>query len=249
MRILFVTDLHDVRAFLPALVAAERGADLCLLGGDLTNFAGAVAARAVLAPLRRAFGEVRAVPGNVDRPEVTRLLEDEGLSLHGRGEALDGVWLSGVGGSNHTPLRAPTEYSEETLATLLAAGAPSPEALAARTWILVTHVPPRDTVADRMFTGRHVGSTALRAFLEGAGPALNLCGHIHEGVGQDRVAETTVCNPGAFTAARYAVISVEGGQARAEARQLPLGRALRARATAQMVASKVAGYARHRLGR
>jgi hypothetical protein len=258
-RILFVTDLHEVRAFLPALVEAEAGADLCVLGGDLTNFSGPAEALAALAPLGRAFPAVRAVPGNVDRPGVARLLEAEGISLHGRGEALGGLWLSGVGGSNLTPLHGPTEYEEDEITALLQAGAP-PASLSPLLWILVTHVPPRATVTDRMFAGKHVGSTALRAFLEAASPeaprpALNLCGHIHEGIGQDRVGDTRICNPGAFTAGRYARIFVEDGddprggdgRLRVELAALALPRGLRLRAAAQMIASKVIGYARHRL--
>lgn len=266
-RIVFVTDLHDVRAFLPAMAEAEAGADLCLVGGDLTNFAGAAEARAVLGPLRAAFPAVRAVPGNVDRREVARFLEMEGLSLHGRGEALGGLWLSGVGGSNHTPLRGPTELGEDELAQLLVAGVPLPAA-SLLPWILVTHVPPRDTVADRMFVGKHVGSTALSAFLRAASievarPDLNLCGHIHEGVGRERVGRTEVCNPGAFTSGRYARVfvegdgrrgvqgdvrhGVEGGGLRVELRMLELPRGQRLRAAAQMIGSKVIGYARHRL--
>lgn len=256
-RIVFVTDLHDLRAFLPAFAEVEAGADLCLVGGDITNFAGAAEARAVLAPLREAFPRLRAVPGNVDRPGVAGLLEEEGLSLHGRGEAMGGLWLSGVGGSNHTPLRAPTEYGEEALSALLRAGQPpagqgSGVTAPAPPWILITHVPPRDTVADRMFAGPHVGSRALRGFLEEAAPlwhrpGLNLCGHIHEGIGQERVGETLVCNPGAFASGRYARVLVRDGAFRVELCRLSLPRVLRLRARAQMITSKVIGYGRHRL--
>jgi len=255
MRILFLTDLHAVHTFLPALLEREAGAELCLLGGDFSNFQGPRAARAMIEPLRRAFPRVRAVAGNTDRPAVIDWLQRQELSLHGRGEGVSGLWLSGASGSNHTPLHGPIEYSEPELATLLAAGRP-PAEHADRPWILVTHVPPRDTVCDRLFVGKHVGSSALRRFLQeppGASarptPTLHLCGHIHEGVGVDRLGTTVVCNPGALTAARYAVIHREGDALRPELCQLSLPRSLRMRATVRMIASKVTGYARHRLGR
>ncbi|MFH2008282.1 MAG: metallophosphoesterase [bacterium] len=249
MRIVFVTDLHGSTEFLGPLIDREApGADLLLLGGDLTNFEGAPRARAVVNPLRRAFPRVLAVPGNVDRPEVLDWLVAEGLSLHGAGLVLDGVGLSGCGGSNHTPLHSPTEFDEDTLAALLAQGAEA--ARLGSPWLLVTHVPPADTITDRMFAGKHVGSPALRAFLEAGGPALCLCGHIHEGVGLDRVGAVQVCNPGALTSLRYAVIHVDpiAATARPELRTLDVPRALRARAGARMIARKVWGYARHRLG-
>jgi Icc-related predicted phosphoesterase len=184
MRILFLTDLHGTTEYLALLVEREAGADLVLLGGDLTNFAGAARAREIVAPLQRAFPAVAAVPGNVDQPGVLDWLEGEGLSLHGAGRDIGGLWISGCGGSNITPLHSPTELDEPTLAGLLEAGAPpaEPKPAPAGPWILVSHVPPVDTRCDRMFTGRHVGSPVLRAFLERRGPALCLCGHIHEGV-------------------------------------------------------------------
>jgi Icc-related predicted phosphoesterase len=245
MRILFLTDLHGTREYLAPLVEREAGADLVLLGGDITNFAGASEAREIVEPLRRAFPRVVAVPGNVDLRAVQDYLGAEGLSLHGTGRGLDGVWVSGCGGSNITPLHSPTEFDEETLAALLEAGAPP--AGEQGPWILVSHVPPSDTVCDRMFAGKHVGSPALRSFLDRRGPALCLCGHIHEGVGTDRIGATEVVNPGAFTSRRYAVVHVEGSEVRAELRHLEVDISLRIRAEAGAVASKIVGYAKHRL--
>ncbi len=247
MRILFLTDIHATARYLEPLLAREAEADLVLLGGDLTNFAGAAQAREVVAPLRRAFPAVAAVVGNVDQRDVLDWLEGEGLSLHGVGRDVGGLWISGCGGSNLTPLHSPTEFDEETLDGLLTAGAPPSDV--ARPWILVSHVPPVDTVCDRMFTGKHVGSPALREFLVRRSPSLCLCGHIHEGVGRDRVGTTAVVNPGAFTSRHYAVVHVQGDGVRTELRRLDASLSLRLRTEVGAVASKVMGYARHRLGR
>jgi Icc-related predicted phosphoesterase len=46
--------------------------------------------------------------------------------------------------------------------------------------IYVCHTPPFDTPLDTMPRGRHVGSKALRAFIEQHAPPLTLHGHIHE---------------------------------------------------------------------
>jgi uncharacterized protein len=46
--------------------------------------------------------------------------------------------------------------------------------------IYVCHSPPFDTPLDTMPGGRHVGSKALRAFIEQHAPPLTLHGHIHE---------------------------------------------------------------------
>jgi Icc-related predicted phosphoesterase len=49
-----------------------------------------------------------------------------------------------------------------------------------RQTIYVCHTPPANTALDQMPRGRHVGSKALRAFVERHAPPLTLHGHIHE---------------------------------------------------------------------
>lgn len=67
--------------------------------------------------------------------------------------------------------------------------------------ILVTHCPPYLTHLDRMMLGKHVGSQAVREFVEVTQPALSLHGHIHEsprmtGHFSDRIGDTVCVNPG-----------------------------------------------------
>lgn len=68
--------------------------------------------------------------------------------------------------------------------------------------IHVLHSPPRDTACDRIASG-HVGSRAIRAYVEARRPKLVLSGHIHEsprlsGAWRDTVNGATVVNPGQF---------------------------------------------------
>jgi L-alanine-DL-glutamate epimerase-like enolase superfamily enzyme len=62
--------------------------------------------------------------------------------------------------------------------------------------------------ADRTFLMRHVGSQALRAFVDAHQPDLVICGHIHEARGIDRIAATQVVNCGLAAAGSYAVVEV-----------------------------------------
>jgi Icc-related predicted phosphoesterase len=69
--------------------------------------------------------------------------------------------------------------------------------------LYVLHSPPLDTACDVMSTRQHVGSRAIRRFVESAQPPLVLSGHIHEsprisGAWRDRLGRTTVVNPGQF---------------------------------------------------
>lgn len=46
--------------------------------------------------------------------------------------------------------------------------------------IYVCHVPPADTALDQMYHRRHIGSWAVRRFIERCSPPLTLHGHVHE---------------------------------------------------------------------
>lgn len=113
---------------------------------------------------------------------------------------LDG-WTSRSG--RLEPVRLDPERREPTIATAL-------EGLASRAGagaIYVLHSPPRDTACDRAAVRAHVGSRAIRAFVERVQPPLVLCGHIHEsprvsGAWRDVLGSTVVVNPGQFGTAR-----------------------------------------------
>lgn len=68
--------------------------------------------------------------------------------------------------------------------------------------VYVVHTPPLNTKLDVLFDGTHIGSGALRSFLEEHRPPLSLHGHIHEspqmsGSIHDRIGPTLCINPGA----------------------------------------------------
>ena len=67
--------------------------------------------------------------------------------------------------------------------------------------IAVIHCPPYGTRCDVLFNRQHIGSRALRDWIERHQPILALHGHIHEsphmsGAFADRVGRTVVVNPG-----------------------------------------------------
>jgi len=69
--------------------------------------------------------------------------------------------------------------------------------------VFVLHSPPRDTGCDVISTRQHVGSRAIRSFVDAHQPRLVLSGHIHEsprvsGAWRDVLGVTTIVNPGQF---------------------------------------------------
>jgi hypothetical protein len=243
MRLLFLTDIHAVQAYVEPLLAQAGEADLLLVGGDVTSFGGPREAAAVLEPLRRHFPRVLCVPGNVDLPELLPWLEAEGLSIHGRGVMIGELGIAGCGGSNRTPLGTPLELPEEALAALLAQGHAAIRDAPVR--VVVSHVPPRETKADQVFFGKHVGSTAVRAFLEREEPALCLCGHIHESAAIDRLGPVWVVNPGPFSGGYFARVEIGGDGVRCELGRVTVPAPTRARAFLGGLGTKALGYVRH----
>jgi Icc-related predicted phosphoesterase len=70
-----------------------------------------------------------------------------------------------------------------------------------RRTVYVCHTPPAETPLDLMPRGRHVGSRALRAFIERRQPPLTLHGHIHEAPALSgrfacQIGQTWCVNPG-----------------------------------------------------
>ena len=110
---------------------------------------------------------------------------------------LDG-WVSGKRGP--MPHRFDPERREPTIAAALAE-------LVARTvpaeTLFVLHSPPRDTRCDMIGSRAHVGSRAIRAFVERHQPPLVLTGHIHESPRvsssyRDTIGRSIAVNPGQF---------------------------------------------------
>ncbi|HTK32742.1 MAG TPA: metallophosphoesterase [Candidatus Saccharimonadaceae bacterium] len=83
-----------------------------------------------------------------------------------------------------------------------------------RETVVVTHSPAHGTHCDMIGGGTHVGSRAIRAFVEEHQPPLVLSGHIHESpriasAYRDRVGDTILVNPGQFGTARLCAVWVD----------------------------------------
>ena len=191
-------------------IPAIDSADLIIITGDITNYGSSLDAGKVLSKLQAINSSILAVAGNLDQPEVAQYLEDNGMSLHGMGRIINGLSMMGLGGSNYTPFNTPYEFSEQELADLLTLG--FSQVGDAKNFILVSHTPPVQTKTDRLVNGNHVGSKAVRTFIEEKQPLLCLTGHIHESMGQDYIGKTLVLNPGMMKDGGYIEVLYEDGE-------------------------------------
>lgn len=193
MKIIAFGDIHmDYQA--AENISGIRDADLIIITGDFTNFGGKKDAETVLNAIRSLNKNILALPGNLDQSSVGSYLDELEINIHGRGVKVGDAGIFGVGGSNITPFNTPTEFSEDELFQLAMRGYEEIASLPVK--IFVSHAPPFNTVVDRIKSGIHVGSTAIRRFIEEKQPDFCLTGHIHESRGEERVGKTLVLNPG-----------------------------------------------------
>jgi hypothetical protein len=218
MNILAFTDIHGDTAVIQRVFKKEPHVDLVLLLGDITSFGKRDAAEKIIAVIDQHNVQTLGVQGNCDYDGVAEYMRERNMSLHGRCILWNGIAFLGVGYSLPCPGRTPGEISDDLIAKFLAAAAA--ELPAGFPAVLVTHEPPFDTAADLAYTDEHVGSRAIRSFIEEHQPLACFCGHIHEGAGIDRIGDTLILNPGPLRRGGYGWACIEGGSIEADIRSL-----------------------------
>ncbi len=206
MKILALADIHGSFDKVEQILARESGYNAVILAGDITTHGTALDARNAIKQFQRFQQPVFAVAGNMDAPESDEAFDEMGVGINGRGMMFDQVGIFGVSASPFTPMNTPYEISEEELA--LRAHAGWKDVQSARTTIFVPHAPPLNTRLDELPGGRHVGSAAIRKFIEQFQPAVVICGHIHEARGIDTLGRSTMVNCGPAGKGYYALITL-----------------------------------------
>ena len=210
MRLVFVTDVHSRFDTIQRAMEGLGEADLLLIGGDITSDGGPGDVSRAIESWRPLAPRLLAVAGNWDSAAIDARLAELDVALDGRGSVLDGVGVCGVSGSPISAINAPYELEEEEILRRLEAGFTAIESCAEH--IVCSHTPPVDTACDRIHGGAHIGSSAVRSFVEQRQPELVLCGHVHEARGFDEIGRTRIVNPGPIAQGHYAVVEIEGGE-------------------------------------
>jgi putative phosphoesterase len=204
MKILVLSDIHNRLDYSEPVSARLQEADLVIIAGDITNFGGRDEAKHVIERLAAYNPKILAVSGNCDRPGVTEILTYHNMNLHASPTVIERVMFFGIGGCNKTPFHTPQEYTDEEMTRIFGRFQKKPDI---DKYVLVTHAPPYKTKLDAIFFGFHVGSKAVRKFIESFQPDMAVCGHIHEARGVDKVGKTLIINPGPFPK-HYALVDL-----------------------------------------
>ncbi len=225
-RFLYVTDVHGTRTICERMLelGKERDIDFLVFGGDITSGANPNGQKFFLesyfvprlAEFRRHFKKpVFVMMGNDDFSSNVRILKKAGRSkilrlLHNRFYRMGGMNIAGYPFVNPTPfLLKDWEKTEEEIEKDLEnlSGKIDP-----RKTIYVFHAPPHGTKLDMLHNKDHVGSRAVRNFIEKEQPLLCLHGHIHEspevsGAIRQKIGNTVCVNPGS---GRIVLIETKG---------------------------------------
>ncbi len=206
MKILAVSDLHgDIKPITRYL--QENKADLIIIAGDITHFGPPELVEELLNEISSFGIPVMAIPGNCD-PESfhVNIDQSQATNIHARNVIIRNIGICGFGGSNPTPFDTPLEFEEVQIydeAKRAIEGIEGQEIT-----LFITHAPPYNTKTDLLPSGSHVGSKSLRKIIEEVQPTLNICGHIHEASGMDKIGSTTVVNPGQLSHGQACLIQI-----------------------------------------
>jgi Icc-related predicted phosphoesterase len=208
MNIIGITDVHGRTDKLHTMAPLLGSADLIILSGDITHFGGGEDAENVLNAVRGYNSTILAVPGNCDTQDAVDYLSEQRINLDGTCQRMGAYTFIGLGGSLPTPGgNTPIERSEEMLASLLHDSVHDVEPGASL--VLVSHQPPADAACD-IAGGMHVGSKAVRTFIETYRPLVCFTGHIHESTCIDSIGSTKLVNPGPLQHGYCASVNLNG---------------------------------------
>jgi hypothetical protein len=176
MKIYSVADIHGSQYRLNLVLKniQKYSPDLVAVCGDITQFGPGDVAKNFLDQIPV---ETVAVTGNIDSPDVEKGIdESKATRIELKKVVKKGITFVGTSAINHDDFKTLEEKKMIDQKT-----------------ILVTHVPPFDTV-DKIFIGMHGGSKELRALVDKFKPRLVLSGHIHEDPGYKKINDTIFVN-------------------------------------------------------
>ena len=218
MKLLVVSDIHGYVDKLKDVLIKEDDIEMIIFTGDIAPYRKHFETINLLNKLLTIVRDfninyIIAIPGNVDYIHHYEQLENPiFIYLHKRYKKVKDIVFIGLGGSTITPFHTMLEFSEEEiykdLQSTYISYIQNEKTLNKNKIVLVTHSPPYNSLCDKIFTGEHVGSKAIRSFIEDVKPLLALCGHVHESRCIDKISTTTVVNPGPLAKGFYGTIYI-----------------------------------------
>jgi uncharacterized protein len=206
MRILALSDIHGAYARAEEILIRETAYDLILISGDLTTHGFPAEAEKAMKQFQTYGKPILVVSGNMDSPEIDDAFTRMGCSINAKGILFEDIGFFGVSAAQFSSLHTPYEISEEEILRRARVG--WNDVKNARWKVFVPHAPPHNTTLDQLYLGNHVGSTAIRTFVDTYQPDVVVCGHIHEARGTDTLGVSRMINCGPAAKGYYAVVEI-----------------------------------------
>ena len=206
MKLVCFSDIHGSYERVDEILSREQKAEAIIIAGDLTTNGSPGEAEEALALFLRHGKPMFIVAGNMDPLPLEASFSKHATLINGMGVLIADVGIFGVSGSPPTPFNTPYEISEEEIFRRALSG--WDQVQQARVKVFVPHPPPFNTACDRTNSGKHVGSSSVRKFIEEFKPDACVCGHIHESRGTDTIGTTQIVNCGPAGKGYYAVVSI-----------------------------------------
>lgn len=221
MKALIISDIHGNTETIEKLDQQFKEADCVFFAGDFAEFDKAETGLPALEALCKKHEVIFAVIGNCDEPEFVAELENRDICVERQMSFFEGLAIAGSGGGTKFTGTTPNERTEEDIIADYRMITDQGE----QKWnnlVAIMHNPPKDTDCDMIPGGIHVGSQALREFIEKYEPLLVVTGHIHESAGVSKIGATTVVNPGSLAEGKFAVTEIEKNNGTFEIKSLEL---------------------------
>lgn len=215
MIIICIADIHGNVGMLKTAKKYFAGPDILLVAGDLTNMGMPFTIGNVIAELKDICPAVYAIPGNCDGHTVNKALNDANISLDRNVITTENIQFIGIGGVSATGAELADSDPFDRFLNQNSHNINKNNPI-----VLLTHQPAYGCKLDISKHGKHMGSPAIRQFIENTQPILAVSGHCHESLAVDKINNTTLINPGPLRAGNYARVEMDPKKAEVTNAQL-----------------------------
>ena len=202
MKLLVISDLHAHNDVLDKMDDIFSAADAVLFAGDFAECFKPETGDEALERLCSKHDTIFAVLGNCDNEVFLGDLEEKDICVEKALVFHEGLAFAGSGGG--TKFTGKTEFErteEECLGDfdiLVNSVEQGGDNSLWQNTILISHNPPKGKTVDAVNAALHAGSQMFTDFILEHKPLVVICGHIHEGVGSEKIGDTVVINPGSL---------------------------------------------------
>ena len=214
MRILILSDLHAHNDVLDKMDDVFAKSDAVLFAGDFAACFKPETGKEALLQLCKKHDTIFAVLGNCDNEDFLEDLEEQDVCVEKTLVYHEGLAIAGAGGGTYFTGKTEFEREEQDIIADFNIVKNCVEETGDKSlWknlILICHNPPKGKTVDAVNENLHAGSELFAKYIEENQPLAVVCGHIHEGVGMEKIGETLVINPGSLgEAGSYAHMEIE----------------------------------------